>query len=180
MLKIVVAEKEYFNDSTSEFMTIPETTIFLEHSLKSVSMWECKYEKSFFAKADRTEEELLDYIKFMALNDVDDIVYFGLSKKDIIAIRDYITAPMTARKYNNKNKKGYKFITSEDIYFGMIVNGIPFECENWHLNKLLSLITYCNIHSGDGKKVGKREQAQIYNQMSEINAARRKALGTKG
>lgn len=180
MLEIVVDEREFFNDSTSEFMTVPKTKIQLEHSLKAISEWECKYEKSFFSKTDRTQEELLDYIKMMTLNKVDDMVYYALTKKDVVAIKDYMTRKMSARTYNNKNKKGYSFITSEDIYFGMIMNGIPLECENWHFNKLLSLLTYCNIHGNASGKTSKRDQAQAYAQMRELNAARRKALGSKG
>lgn len=178
MLEINIDERELFNDATSEFYTIPKTTIKLEHSLYAIAKWECKYEKSFFSKVARTEEELLDYVKFMTINEVEDeFVYYCMTRKDFETIKEYLGKPMTARKPGMKQNKGYRFLTAEDFYYSMFEYGIPLECEKWNFNRLVALLNYCSVHNSDGRKMNKKEQSKMY---SELNAARRKALGSKG
>lgn len=180
MLKIIVPKTELFNDRTMEFYTVPETVLTLEHSLLSISKWECLYKKSFFTKTEKTMDELNDYIKCMTLNSpVDDRVYACLTRDNYKAIGEYLKDPMTARKkYKPREQKKSQFTTSEDIYFNMIMNGIPFECQKWHFNRLMALIDYCNIH-GDtsGKMMTKKQQAEMYR---DLNASRRAALHSKG
>lgn len=177
MLEITVEEREMFNAATSEFYTVPKTTILLEHSLYAIAMWECKYEKSFLMKTEKTQEELLDYVRFMTVNDVDDFAYLCLTRNDFERIKAYLNKKMTARKPGINKSKGYRFLTAEDFYFSMFSFGIPLECEKWNFNRLIALINYFNVHNPDGKKMNKKEQSQMY---AELNAARRKALGTKG
>ena len=180
MLKIIVTKKELFNEATSEFIDIPETTLSLEHSLVSISKWESKHCKSFFSREPKTDDETLDYVKCMTVNtNVPDKVYLGLSAKNLSDIKNYLDSPMTATTVRETGRPGggRELLTSELIYYYMIALGIPFECQKWHINRLLMLIKVCNAKNGGQKKMTKAEQMAQYR---SLNQARRAALHTKG
>lgn len=180
MLQIEVPSREFFDERREEFVTIKGGTLTLEHSLVSLSKWEAKWHKSFLSKQEKTPEEVLDYIRCMTLTQhVDPIIYKLLTQANIDTINAYIEDPMTATKFLNSGteaKKNEK-ITSELIYYWMISLGIPFECQKWHLNRLLSLIQVCNRKNSKPKKMSQRE---IMSRNSALNASRRKSLGSKG
>ena len=179
MLPITIPDTELWDEQNKRFIEVKAQTLKLEHSLVSLSKWESKWHKSFL-HTEKTEEELLDYIKFMTLTqNVDPNVYLCLNLNHINKIRDYINNPMTATTVNeNKNgKKNREIVTSEVIYYWMIALNIPFECQKWHLNRLITLVKVCNAKNEPPKKRSKRE---IMEQNAAINAARRKRLNTKG
>ena len=68
-------------------------------------------------------------------------------------------------------------ITSELIYYWMTAYHIPFECQKWHLNRLLMLIRICNAENKPPKKRSKRD---LYRHHAEVNAANRKKFNSKG
>jgi len=180
MLTITIPATEEFDEIKGEFIYVKEQTLQLEHSLISISKWESKWCKSFLSKQDKTHEEVIDYVKCMTLNpSVNDNVYDCLSQENIKAINDYISAPMTATYFSeDKNgKKNREVITAELIYYWMIALNIPFECQKWHLNRLLTLIRVCNVKNAPPKKMSKRD---IMSRNAALNAARRKQLNTKG
>lgn len=180
MLKITTAPRELFDDSTEEFINIPSCELVLEHSLISVAKWESKWKKSFLNTTNLTNEELTDYVRCMTIGkEADDMTYKYLSPRTMQKIQAYIDDPMTATTFTDKKTYTHKkeVITAELVYYWMIETGIPFECEKWHLNRLLALIKVCNIKGTSGKKMSKRD---IMKQNAELNAARRKALGSKG
>ena len=179
MLRIVIPGQEFWDEEKQEFINTKEQVLQLEHSLISLSKWEAKWCKVFLSKQEKTAEETIDYIKCMTITpNVDPEVYNRLTKENIKEIEDYIAAPMTATYFSsNENKPSHEQVTSELIYYWMIALTIPFECEKWHLNRLLTLIKVCNIKNQPPKKMGKRE---IMSRNAALNAARRKQLNTKG
>lgn len=179
MLKIVVPSREMFNEETNEFFVTKEQTLSLEHSLVSISKWESKWNKPFLGKEDKTFEQTIDYIKCMTLTqNVDPLVYTSLTRDNIEAINEYIAAPMTATWFSeNQRSRSREVVTSELIYYWMIALNIPFECQKWHLNRLMTLINVCSIKNAPPKKMSKRE---IMNRNRALNSARRKAKGTRG
>ena len=180
MIEITVSAVRLFNDQTWEFVTIPETVLKLEHSLVSISKWESKWHRAFLSKGDRTFEENIDYIRCMTLNkNVDPNVYYGLTQKNIDDINAYIDDPMTATKFmvNDENKKpSREKTTSELIYYWMIALNIPFECQKWHLNRLLTLIEVCSRKNAPPKKRGQKDIAA----RNKLNRERKARLGTRG
>lgn len=178
MLEIYIPETRKFNESTQEFVYIKGGLLKLEHSLISVSKWESKWCKPFLEKNEKSKEEMLDYIRCMTLNPVNDsLIYNGLTNSHIDLISKYIEAPMTATVINTKESGKKEVITSEIIYYWMISLQIPMECQKWHLRRLLTLIEVCSIKNQPGKKMSNKE---ILASNAKLNKARREALGTKG
>ena len=180
MLYITIPSCEMYDESTEEFVYAKEQTLQLEHSLVSLSKWESKWCKPFLSKQDKTMEETIDYVRCMTVNQVSDpTVYSRLTLDNLNSINEYIGAPMTATTFSNTPKGGSsgEQVTSELIYYWMIALNIPFECQKWHLNRLLTLIRVCEVKNQPPKKMSKRE---IMSRNAALNAARRKKLGTKG
>lgn len=185
MLRIVVPAREWLNEKTNEFIgTTRDTELLLEHSLLSVSKWEAKWKKAFFNEnktEEKTFEEQIDYVRCMTVNGgVDPMVYYSLTPKNRQDIQDYINDPMSATTvYHRKTKKRVvkKKVTSEVIYAEMIQFGIPFECQKWHLNRLIKLIDVCSVNNGPTDKMSQKE---ILKENAALNAMRKSKLHTKG
>lgn len=180
MLQIEIPEIEFFNQKTGEFMPIKGRTLRLEHSLLSLSAWESKWKKPFLTDKEKTQEEMLDYIRCMTIdNNVDPNCYYALDLKTVNKIRDYIADPHTATTITDRRPRPVRneIITSELIYYWMIDCGIPFECQKWHLNRLLMLIRICGIKGSPEKKMS---MAAIFGQNRSLNAARRASMNSRG
>lgn len=180
MLRIKIPAVELFNEKDSTFgEAIPETELQLEHSLVSISKWESKWNIPFLSKEVKTNEQLLDYIKCMTLTqNVNPNVYNYIPVSVMEQINKYIEAPMTATTFREDgNKKGNEIITNEIIYYWMVSFNIPFECQKWHLNRLLTLIRVCSIKNSPQKKMSTRE---IMNRNRALNKARRAKFNTRG
>lgn len=181
MLEITVPlTREGWDEVKQEFVEPKVQILKLEHSLVSLSKWESKWCKPFLSTAEKTAEETLDYIKFMTLTqNVKPEVYDHLTVDNIRRINEYISAPMTATtiKKDKKSKKNDRVITSELIYYWMFSFGINMECQKWHLNRLLMLI---RVFDEESKPKQERSQDDIRADYAALNAARRKALNSKG
>lgn len=180
MLTITILGKEYYDEKNEQFVYPYQQTLELNHSLVSLSKWESKWCKPFLSSKEKTYEETLDYIKCMVNTpNVDPDIFNYLSQKNVDDINNYIYAPMTATTVNDdkKGKKNSEILTSELIYYWMIALQIPFECQHWHLNRLLTLIRVCNVKNEPPKKMSKRETINRY---AALNEARRKQLNSKG
>lgn len=179
MLEITIPARELFDETTCEFTYMNEQTLRLEHSLVSLSKWESKWCKPFLSKEKKTLEETIDYIKCMTLTqNVNDTVYQFLGNENINKINKYIESPMSATTFGPENSRpNREIVTSELIYYWMIALNIPFECQKWHLNRLLTLIKVCSIKNQPPKKMSKGE---LMSRNAALNAARRKQLNTKG
>lgn len=179
MLQILIPLSEDFDEEASKFITSDGCTINLEHSLVSLSKWESEWEIPFLGSENKTDKQVLDYIRMMIVGEIPPAeILQKLSAENIMEIDKYINKKMTATWFR-KEQSGInqEVVTSEIIYYWMISLGIPFECENWHLNRLLTLIRVCNIKNAPKKKMSK---ADVIAQQREINNLRRQQTGSRG
>lgn len=189
MLYLTVPETEAYDEEKNEFVILnKEQRIQLEHSLVSLSKWESKWKTPYLEKTKDTitEEQSIDYIRCMTITqNVPQGVYDAiLSNPSLMSkIQEYIDDPMTATWFSDdaKNGKhgmpGRQIITSELVYYWMLSFNIPFECEKWHLNRLMTLIRVCSVKQQPSKKMSAKEIAE---RNSRLNAQRLAKLKTKG
>lgn len=175
MLEIYVPiSLEGWDEKKQEFIPPKTVKLQLEHSLISLSKWESKWHKPFFSTNEKSPEETIDYIKCMTLTqNVRPEIYEYLSENNIDDIQRYIGDSMTATTFSEKNsgKGSREIVTSELVYYWMIALNIPFECQKWHINRLLTLIRVCNVKNEPPKK---RSRSELINHHRAVNAARRK------
>lgn len=179
MLPLHIDSFELFDNNTNEFLTIPEMDIVLEHSLESISKWESIWKKPYLSDKTKTLEEDISYIQCMASVPIDPIVIKYMSSDNKKKINDYINDSSTATWFNDQNKKSGRkeVITSEVIYYWMIEMGIPFECDKWNINRLLTLVRVCGSKMSKEKKMSKND---IFKQNRALNAQRRARYNSKG
>lgn len=180
MLKVTIPEIELYDEEKNLFFTSKRQELQLEHSLVSLSKWESKWCKPFLSKEPKSREEYIDYVRCMTLTQNVDPEVYNLITPDILQqIEAYIDAPMTATTFNEQNSgpRNHDIITAEIIYYWMIAFKVPFECQKWHLNRLLTLIRVCNIENAPKKKMSRKE---TYSRNAALNAARRQQYNTKG
>lgn len=180
-IKVPIGPEEW-DDEKEEFLEPPYLVLELEHSLVSISKWESKWNKAFLSGKEKSVEETVDYIKCMTLNeDVDPDVYNHLTQDNVTEINKYIEAPMTAtvlpKDRGNNGGKSKEVTTSELIYYWMIAQNVPFECQYWHLNRLLTLIRVCSVKNNPPSKRSKGELMRDY---AAINKANRAKFNSKG
>lgn len=164
-----------------EFVTIPAIELDFEYSLYTISLWESKWKKPFLSgfKEMGLKEKLSLFKEMCMTPDVPNNVWLRLTADHFQQIQDYITDPMSATTVHapSQNPGRPEIVTTEVIYFWMISLGIPFECEHWHLNRLLKLIQVVSIKSSPGKKMSKREVAQQYRDLNEMRKAKYNTRG---
>jgi len=180
MFKLVIPSVELFDQKNNLFINEKGTEIQLEHSLIALSKWESKYCRAFLTKEDKSREETLDYVRAMTVTqNVDDSLYSRITEDLLLKVYEYINNPMTATYlYVDKSAPlNREKITSELIYYWMVALQIPFECQKWHLNRLLTLIDVCNRKSQPQKKMSKND---IRARNRALNESRRAQLGTRG
>lgn len=187
MLILKLEGEEYWDEKNERFHYTDPVEVKLEHSLVSINKWESKFHVPFLGREhEKTQEEVVEYIKFMILSkNIDDEIIYRIvtSKSCMEKIKAYMDDTMTATTFSKKQQaqarinQGGEYITAELIYYWMVSLQIPFECEKWHINKLLTLIQVCNLKNTPPKKMS---QSEIHAQNRALNAARRAKYHTKG
>lgn len=182
MLTIEIPGGTFWDEQQECFFKTDAVTLNLEHSLISLSKWESKWHKPFLSMKEKTPEEMLDYVRCMTLNkNVSPLAYKLLTQSDFKRINEYIDDKATATWFSDDKKKNKRrsreVITAEIIYWWMIAQQIPFECQKWHLNKLLTLVRVCSIKNEGSKKMSPKA---IGKQNAKLNAARHAAHQRRG
>ena len=180
MLELKVGAKELFDEVTETFIRVEPKTLVLEHSLVSLSKWESITEKPFLSNVEKTNAETILYVSCMVLapEEYTEILK-ELTEDDLLKINEYIGAKRSATWFSNTTTKGNsgETITSELIYYWIVALNIPFECQYWHLNRLLTLVRVCNQKNEPPKKMSPQE---VLKRNKELNAQRKSMNGSRG
>lgn len=178
----VVITPELWDAKDEKFIKPKIVTIELEHSLLSISKWESKWRKPFLSSNSKTFDETIDYIRCMTITqNVDPIVYDLITDSNIEEVDKYINTSMTATWFSNNGKTtkhSTRQITSELVYYWMIILGIPWSCEEWHFSRLMTLIEVYNAEHDS--KANKMTNSEILELHSSINEHNRKRYNSKG
>lgn len=183
MLIIKLPAAEYFDNEQEIFVQYEEVTLRLEHSLVSLSKWEEEFEKPFLDPSqEKTGEEVFGYIRAMVLDDdIPEGVFERFTEEHVQSINAYIERKMTATWFNDaaapQGPPSREIITAELIYYWIFALQMPYECREWHLNKLFTQIKVMNVKQSKPKKMSPRSAAA---ERSRLNAQRRAAMETNG
>ena len=184
-------ESEYFDDLNSRFITLPPVRLHFEHSLYTISLWESITKKPFFPKSEKevmTDEQLLIYIQCSVVEEVEDSneILYRLNEDFLNTFKNFIEDTKSATWFSDNHIGERKFgkpskevMTSELLYYYMVALEIPFECEHWPINRLLSLIRICSIKQNNDPMT-KKDEAMSRSQLNKMRkaemAAKRKKL----
>lgn len=176
MLKITLKDTELWDEASHEFVYIKGGTYTFNHSLRTIAKWESITLKPFLKEGTKpSADEMLLYFQIMCDNELDVTL---LSKEQIIMIEEYIANPHTATKLSKPRDASSRksIISAEVIYASMVEARIPFECQDWHINNLLTLIGVLDARANP-KKMSRRE---TYRNNDKLNESRKKTYGTRG
>lgn len=186
MLELTIKGSETFDSETQVFGKTEDVVLKLEHSLVSLSIWESKWEKPFLSREEKTTEEVYGYIQAMSLEgEIPKEVLARLSSENVSDLNKYIEAKMTATWFNTAaapRSGPASVITAEVIYHWMTALQIPYECQYWHLNRLITLVKVINEKNAEASN-GKKKQNPTRSSLDarrELNAARRAKMETSG
>lgn len=182
MLRVEIPDVELYDEVRNEFKIRKGASIVMEHSLLSLAKWESKFHKPFLTDDKKTLEETVEYYKCMTITqNVDPSVYQNITTDISKQIDDYMADPMTATTFRefpgDKKAMNGTFISAEIIYYWMVSLNIPFECQKWHLNRLMTLIRVVSEKNAPGKKIPKSE---LLERQRRLNEERKRKFKTSG
>lgn len=181
MITITLPKSSWYDEKTSEFISIKPMTVTMEYSLISISDWESKTHKPFLSTENKTIDEWLYLFYCMTINKngIDPRYFYAIQPDDYAKIQAYISDPMTATTITRRDnqKKPANKMTSEELYCAMSMLNIPYECKKWHLNRLIMLIEVCAIRNAPPDKMSKADAAKGWR---ELNARNRAKYHSKG
>lgn len=175
MLTLDIPDRgEMFDVENQVFLpTVEGGRYSFEHSLKSMTIWEEKYQIPFL-HSNLTNEQTLDYILMMCLEPINPML---ISKEVIDLIVQYMKYTPTATKISQSSEGGGKTVTAEVIYAWMAGANVPFECDSWNLKKLLTLLNVISAQSSKPKKMPYEEKIAMF---KNLNEQRKAEMNTKG
>lgn len=179
MYTLEVTDREGYNNATNEFINVKQCTLRLEHSLIAISKWESKTHRRFLDGEVKNLEDIRFYAECMCIEkNVDPNLWKLLTVNELKAIVEYTEDPMTGTTFgpdnNQNNNEEPEKMSSELIYFYMAANKIPFSCEKWNLNRLLTLLKICGIKNQVNDKP-KASQSQLLDKYASMHAAKKRA-----
>lgn len=178
MITLNIGKTSVFDSKTNSFKTLPGGKFRFENSLRAIAKWESKWLIRFLPNIKNlTHDQLVDYCYCMCVDD--DFDYAYLSSEVVSILIKYInrkSSTLSFHSQKNTSSEGPRYC-NEIIYAQMTLANIPFECDQWNIERLLNLLN-C-IHEMTSPKP-KKSKAEIAREMSELNAQRLKEYNTRG
>lgn len=175
MITIDIPDKKIIDPQSSQEVFVPGGRFKFEHSLKAIAKWESKWHEPFLVNGEKTFEQTVDYILCMC--DDENLTVANLTNDVLKELIEYIQDKHSATTIKEDSMPKSKIITSEVLYSYLAVAQIPFDTEDWNLDRLLLLVGAVSALHTPPKKMTQRE---IMEQNRKLNAQRKKELGTKG
>ena len=180
MIKIKFPCETIYNMETDEFEEIPEIECEFEYSLVAISKWEAVHHVSYLSgnKESLEPDDVIDIYRCMMFdeskwNEIKFRLDNGLGAEQFVEISKYMGDSQTATFFTKQNqgKHSRELVTSELVYYWMVIYGIPFiPCENWHINRLMTLIEVCSRKQAPS---GTKSQRDQISEMMALNSARK-------
>lgn len=180
MLVLEIQGDEMWDEANSQFVYGEPLVLHLEHSLYAIAMWEAKWQVPFLDNKELTDEQLIDYIACMSENPLTEDELSKLRPSHIKQVSDYMANKMSATWFSDRDKKApgsSEVVTAELVYYWMAALQIPFSCDKWHFNRLMTLIRIASIKNQPPKKMSKSATVA---QNNALNKARRAKMHSKG
>lgn len=177
-LTLELPGEERFDEESSTFISMPPCTLHLTHSLYSVSQWESVYKRSFLDSPPNTPEETMYYVECMSEEPLPGDFMRRLDRNIQVKIAEYIADGASATHLLDPPSRGgpKDSMTSELIYWYMSQFNIPYECDKWNLNRLLTLIKLSAAKQGGSNASASATAAQ----RAAMNKARRAKYNSRG
>lgn len=182
MLELTIEASESFDPRRSKIVRHPEIRVSLEHSLLAISKWESIWEIPFLGREQKTQEQLASYVIIMSDGKLTEEDLLRFTEEDYEKIRTLLNRKYTATYFSDSatDKGPSQIVTSELLYYWMTANNIPFECERWHISRLMTLIRVAAIKNNPEPQKNGRVTSQILSERAALNKKRREELGTTG
>ncbi len=181
MISITIPVSEWYDETHHEIIQIKKPMVLnMEHSLISISKWESFYKKAFLT-SEKTTEEWFYYFYCMLLNPagIDRRIFYMTPQTEFQRVQEYMADPMTATTISktDEEKKSPRIMTSEELYCAMSMLNVPYECQKWHINRLIVLLEVCAIRNAPDKKMSKAQTASSWAKTNARNRAKFKSKG---
>lgn len=172
MFTIKIPPLEIFDDELEEFRQFGADEITFEHSLYTIARYEEATHKPYYdTRSD--EDNLFSYMPYMAIKPPKDpSAFFRIPQDELAKLKSWMEDSHTATWFSkdDDNSPEREIVTAELIYYWMTEYRIPFECERWHINRLMTLIQVCARKKSPPKQ---KSQAEIIREHRALNQKRR-------
>lgn len=160
-----------------------EIVLQFEHSLLSLSKWESRSKKAFYATAKKLPTEMIDYYGDMLLTPgVNPNIVYGLEPEQLETLGDYVNEQRTASSVPAQPPQPVKEVmTTELVYYWLASLEIPFHpVESWHFSRLMMLVQITSFKKSQAQGGKKQPNTQDIAKWREMSAKNRERFGSEG
>lgn len=158
-----------------------------EHSLRSLSKWEQETGKCFLSKTQKSRQEMNRYYQLMLTSpEQDPDLVILLNNDQIKELTDYMNSTPGAtgappRVDDGKKHRMDEEFTAEIIYAQMTMLRVDWQAQDWHVNRLLTMIGWIAYKQTPEKdRKDNRSVREKLTDWAQINAANRERFKSNG